>query len=444
MASAPGTLYVVLVISMAQHTRPEPASRGLLGTLVRAPWSARAWAATVHVLVGLPIGLVTFIVVVYLAVATLAFAITAVIAIGTLAALLYCVRAFTALQRSRFAALLGVEIAPPPRHYPQTTWLRRLLAEARAGTTWRQLGYHLLALAIGVGGAVLVGTAWSAGLTLSTALAHGWALPSDGIFGWDMRSPAMLLALTGIGLVVLFAAPWLAQAVAALDAAAARALLGPAVGDELAHRVATLTESRAGVVDAAAAERRRIERDLHDGTQQRLVSLAMRLGMTRAELADAPEPTRRAIEQAHNEAKQALAELRAFVRGLHPAVLDDRGLDAALSGITARAPVPVRLRVDVPRRPAPTIEAIAYFIVSEALTNVAKHAHASHAEVTVERDGDRLRISVSDDGRGGARLDGGSGLRGLAQRVAAVDGTLRVDSPPGGPTRIQVELPCES
>jgi signal transduction histidine kinase len=170
----------------------------------------------------------------------------------------------------------------------------------------------------------------------------------------------------------------------------------------------------------------------------------MRLGMTRAELADAPEPTRRAIEQAHNEAKQALAELRAFVRGLHPAVLDDRGLDAALSGIIARAPVPVRLRVDVPLRPAPTIEAIAYFIVSETLTNVAKHAHASHAEVTVERVGDRLYIGVNDDGRGGARLDRGSGLRGLEQRVAAVDGTLRVDSPPGGPTRIQVELPCES
>jgi signal transduction histidine kinase len=174
--------------------------------------------------------------------------------------------------------------------------------------------------------------------------------------------------------------------------------------------------------------------------------------MARASLTDAPEPVRQVIEQAHDEATEALAELRQLVRGLHPAVLDDRGLDAALSGIAANAPLPVRLRVDVPTRCAPGVEAVAYFVVSEALTNVAKHAGASHAEVIVERTGDRLRIVVSDDGRGGATLDGGgtaangngTGLRGLAQRAAAVDGTLTVESPPGGPTAITVELPCGS
>jgi signal transduction histidine kinase len=182
----------------------------------------------------------------------------------------------------------------------------------------------------------------------------------------------------------------------------------------------------------------------------------MQLGMARASLGDdVPEPLRQVIEQAHDEATEALAELRQLVRGLHPAVLDDRGLDAALSGIAANAPVPVRLRVDAGARCAPAIEAVAYFVVSEALTNVAKHAGAGRAEVTVERVGDRLRVVVADDGRGGATLDpaggagaaangGGTGLRGLAQRAAAVDGTLTVDSPTGGPTRITVELPCGS
>ena len=225
-----------------------------------------------------------------------------------------------------------------------------------------------------------------------------------------------------------------------------RALLGPGRGEELAQRVESLARSRAEVVAAADAERRRIERDLHDGAQQRLVSLAMHLGMARANLADAPEPARQAIAQAHDEATTALTELRDFVRGLHPAVLDDRGLDAALSGIAARAPFPVRLRVEVARRCSPSIEAVAYFVVSEALTNVAKHADAGQAEVTVARTGERLRIVVSDDGRGGATpADGsGGGLRGLAQRAAAVDGTLAIHSPPGGPTTITVELPCES
>jgi len=176
---------------------------------------------------------------------------------------------------------------------------------------------------------------------------------------------------------------------------------------------------------------RRIERDLHDGAQQRLVSLAMNLGMARSAFTGAPEPVRRAIADAHEEAVLALSELREFIRGLYPAMLSHRGLVAALSGLAARAPLPVRLHVEVPRPASPSVEAVAYFIVSEALTNVAKHARATRAEVTVTRHGDVLCIAVTDDGSGGAVLadsDGaesatgtGTGLRGLAQRAAAVD-----------------------
>jgi signal transduction histidine kinase len=348
---------------------------------------------------------------------------------------LWAVQGLTALQRSRLRATLGLEIpagprAPERRPWPVGPWL--------AAATWRQLGFHLLAILTGVIGGGLVAACWLAPVAAIAYLATG-------------RPPAVAgAAAVAAAAGLLLAAPWLARQVTRADTASARALLGPARSEELAQRVESLARSRADVVAAADAERRRIERDLHDGAQQRLVSLAMNLGMARERFAGAPEPVRRAIADAHDEAVLALSELREFIRGLHPAVLNDRGLDAALSGLAARAPLPVRLRVDVPRPASPSVEAVAYFIVSEALTNVAKHAQAARAEVTVTRDGDVLRVAVTDDGSGGAvpaegdDAGAGTGLRGLAQRAAAVDGTLTIDSPPGGPTVITAELPCES
>jgi signal transduction histidine kinase len=211
---------------------------------------------------------------------------------------------------------------------------------------------------------------------------------------------------------------------------------------QLEQRVAGLTESRSALVQAVDAERRRIERDLHDGVQQRLVSLAINLGMARSQLDGLPPEAGAVIGSAHEEAKAAMAELRDLVRGLHPAVLDDRGLDAALSGIAARAPFPVRLRVEVPERAAPAVEAVAYFVVSEALTNIAKHAEATEADVEVVQTRGRLRLRIVDDGVGGADPARGSGLAGLARRAASVDGTFTLTSPVGGPTAITVELPC--
>jgi signal transduction histidine kinase len=169
----------------------------------------------------------------------------------------------------------------------------------------------------------------------------------------------------------------------------------------------------------------------------------MNLGMARNAFADAPPDIREVLAAAHDEATQALAELRSFVRGLHPAVLNDRGLDAALSGVVARAPLPVTLRVDIPTRCSPSIEAVAYFTVSEALANVAKHSGATRASVVVARAESQLLITVTDNGRGGASVEEGGGLLGLAQRAAAVDGTFSVVSPPDGPTTVTVNLPCE-
>lgn len=409
-----------------------------------APWSARTWRLTAHVLVGGVVGVLAGAVVLALALLTIGLSVTFVLALGPLLAMLGCVHGFAALQRSRFEAFLGERIpSPARRQYPG--WTRRLVAETRSETTWREFTYHLFALVVGGAGAALTALVWSGGFLLATAPVHGW-LVSDAD-----PSPLRLVLSALAGIALLLAAPWLARGLAAADLLAARALLGPDTRMELAERVATVERSRADLVAAADAERRRIERDLHDGMQQRLVALAMNLGMARASYPDLPEPARDALARSHDDAKQALTELRHVVRGLYPAVLDDRGLDAALSGIVARSPVPARLRVDLPRRPPVAVEAVAYFVVAEALANVAKHAFATQVEVTVHLmeggdsgDGTRLRVVIADDGVGGADPAGGTGLRGLAQRVASVDGTLEVDSPPEGPTTIIVELPCAS
>ena len=399
------------------------------------------WGAAVFSLVNWPVGSGGHIVLY-----------AAVVIAGPVLAL-WAVQGLTALQLSRFRAVAGLDI-PASRSgagrkpWPVGPWL--------AAATWRQLAFHVLSVGTGAAGG-LVAACWLAPAGAIGYLVAGRPTAAGGI------------AACAAAVVLLFAAPWLAPLVMRADEMLARALLGPSHSEELAHRLESLTRSRAEIVAATDAERRRIERDLHDGAQQRLVSLAMNLGMARERFSDAPEPVRRAIAGAHEEAILALSEVREFIRGLYPAVLNDRGLDAALSGLAARAPLPVRLRVDLPKPASPSVEAVAYFIVSEALTNVAKHAQATHAEVTVTRDGDKLRVAVTDNGSGGAVPAGrddamgssgdagagsgdggggtglsGTGLRGLAQRAASVDGTLTIDSPPGGPTVIAAELPCES
>jgi len=346
----------------------------------------------------------------------------------------------TAIQRHRFWSLLGIEILKPAAS--QGSLRDRLVSAIRSEATWRQLGYHLVVgPAIALGG-ILTLALWAAAAGLATI--NGWAHLFPPLASIKpVHSKALTLEIIA-EILLLLVAPALAAALTWLDSRAGRALLGPSRAVELERRVESLAESRAGVVDAADAERRRIERDLHDGAQQRLVSLAMNLGLARATLTEVPEPAMQVIVEAHEEAKEALAELRNLVRGLHPAVLEDRGLDAALSGIAARAPLPVRVQVAASDRASPTVEAIAYFVVSECLTNIVRHSAATQADIDVKRFGDVLVIRVTDNGIGGADPVRGTGLASLARRAGSVDGSLHIDSPAGGPTVVTVELPCAS
>jgi signal transduction histidine kinase len=413
----------------------------------RAPWSPRAWSQVLYLTGAIPV----LAVVPVLMVAGLAIRPRWALSLLVLVAALAAAPLLSGIHRHRLRATAGVAIPPQPI-MPNGLSVASIRAAVRSPVTWRQLGYHFLAApALAAAAAVAFGM-WLAGLLYALVYAYGWALPADSLlhYGVTARLPGHLPPMSDIpqdayltvgGLALLAAAPWVTAGVAALDVRVTQAMLGPSRAEELEHRVERLTETRAGVVDAADAERRRLERNLHDGTQQRLVSLAMNLGMAKAQTATVAE-AHEAIAEAHEEAKAALAELRNLIRGLHPPVLEDRGLDAALSGVAARMPIPVRLTVNVPRRPPPTIEAVAYFVVSEGLTNITKHARATQADVFVQQDGDRLHIIVTDDGVGGADPARGTGLAGLARRAESVDGTLEIASPPGGPTLLTVDLPC--
>jgi signal transduction histidine kinase len=251
------------------------------------------------------------------------------------------------------------------------------------------------------------------------------------------------LPYAALGVLFLALTVLVTPSFAQIQAVVAKALLGPTKAARLTVKADHLQASRARGVDAAEAERRRIERDLHDGAQQRLVAVAMTLGRARNKLADDPESARLLIDEAHADAKLAVAELRDLARGIYPAVLGDRGLDAALSALAARCPVPVDVEVDAVPRPPAAVESTAYFIVAETLTNVAKHSTATTVGVLVRRTGDAVTVRVTDDGAGGAELRTGGGLAGLADRAATIDGVMSVSSPPGGPTVITAELPCE-
>jgi signal transduction histidine kinase len=417
-------------------------SRALAKTF-GALFSARTWLAMIYLVSGLPIAIISFT----LAVTGVALGIglLPLALVGGLVLLLTlrgCGR-LGALERRRVALMLDVHIMPPQLK-PKTGPGRWDAARATLSdpARWRQVAGVVVSLPLSVVGFALATSAWGAGLALLVLPAYNADLPLGraSAFGWDVQGTTDLFGAVVVGLLLLLLAPTVTMASARAQAWVSRALFGQRRA-ALAARVSELERSRSRMVVAAEVDRQRLERDLHDGAQARLVSLAMELGRARAHLDDDPQAARALVEQAHEQAKTALAELRNLVRGLHPPVLADRGLDAALSGLAALCPVPVTVSVQMTERPSQTLEAVAYFIVAEALTNVAKHSQAASAAVLVRSDGRTLRLLVSDDGRGGADPDG-PGLAGLADRAQAVDGRLWVRSPLGGPTEVEAELPC--
>lgn len=265
-----------------------------------------------------------------------------------------------------------------------------------------------------------------------------------GLSLWEVNdlTDALWIAPVGVGWAVL--AVTVMPGLARLQAWPGRRLLTADPSADLALRVAQLTATRAAALDAHAAELRRIERSLHDGTQNRIVAVTVLLGAARRALARDPSAADAMLERAQDAAEQALAELRGVSRSILPPVLTDRSLADALAGLATGCPVPCSVDADLPGRCAASVEATAYFVVAEALTNIAKHSGAGRATVVVRRRHDRLHLEITDDGHGGAEEHGGSGLAGIRRRAEAHDGTFMLTSPAGGPTTLHVSLPCGS
>ncbi|MFD8686814.1 sensor histidine kinase [Streptomyces sp. NPDC059651] len=424
-------------------------AKHVLPPALRAPVEARTWREFGYLMLSLPISIVLFVFAITMTSVGTGLLIT-FLGIPVLAAGLAACRGFGALERARARGLLKLDVADPAPVRGRTgglmSWVGAVL---KSGVSWRHLLYALLHFPWAVFAFSVSLSLWAWGWAALTYPLWHWVFPTyTGVEGVQLYGDAthqvyldssVELALTSaFGLVLVLVTAWIIRGLAAVDRLMVAGLLGPS---RLATRVTELESDRGVVVDTAAADLRRIERDLHDGAQARLVALAMDLGLAKEKLTADPEAAARMVDEAHGEVKVALQELRDLARGIHPAVLTDRGLDAALSAIASRCTVPVTVEVDLSSRPAQAIEGIAYFTVSELLQNVSKHARATRASVDVWRTADRLLIQVTDNGRGGADLAAGSGLAGLTERLDAVDGILVVESPAGGPTKVTAELP---
>jgi signal transduction histidine kinase len=345
----------------------------------------------------------------------------------------------TGLDRARIRRVAGIPIdaAPWPGPASGLSFSRRQPAWRASPVVRRRALYQLARLPVIV--AILTAVS-GISVLVDLNLTDGFTVGPFPIFGIESYTSAVDRP---IGIVCVFVLPLAVRLGSRLDVVLARALLGPSRTGQLSAEVEHLGTARALAVESAESERRRIERDLHDGLQPKLVSLALELGLARSRFERDPDYARSLLDRAHEEAKTAIQDLRGLVRGIHPSVLDERGLDAALSALVASCAVPVRADVALTRRPDRASEAVAYFVAAESITNVTKHSGATTASVTITDETGLLRVLVQDDGKGDARIEPGGGLAGLAARVAAIDGTFAVTSPPGGPTLVEAVIPCE-
>jgi len=364
--------------------------------------------------------------------------------------------------RALASRMLGVQVvAPlPVRRRPGIVgWVRAGVTDRDA---WRACAYLVVKLPVSLLAAVFASFLWlyavpyltfplwweivrGQGIRIPSWLS--WWRPDPLLVAQEVRTLPAAIALVPVGALILLSTPWLTRAVVGWDTALIARLLGPV---SLPERVRELELARARAVDDSAARLRQIERDLHDGAQAQMVAVAMKLGLAKVKLAGTGETAqvdleraRELVNAAHRGAKEAITELRELARGIHPAVLD-QGLEQALATLAASSALPVALRADLPERPSPAIETIAYFCVAELLANTAKHSGAGHATLEAVHSPGLLTVRVTDDGTGGARMEHGGGLAGLADRVATVDGTMRIVSPSGGPTVVTVQLPSHA
>lgn len=405
--------------------------RGGMGPLAVVT-DSRTWRAVPYLLVSLWVGLLWFLVLTVGMAMSLGLSVVWV-GIPLFLATMLAWRGAAMLERRLLRISFGVRIADPYRARPERGVERRLAWLFKDPATWKDLGYLLLLWPLGMLEFVVMVTLGAVTLALLAAPVLGDLRITDWVVvdTWVER-----LVAVPVGLVMLVVTAYAARGLAWLHGTLAVALLA---GNEEER----LRASRARGIDAAEAERRRIERDLHDGAQHLLLSVVMDLGRAQTKLDTDPEQVRELLAQAHSGTKAAIAELRDLARGIYPAILTDRGLDAALSALAARAPVRVDARVEFADRPPAAVESIAYFIVAEALANMAKHSAATEASVRVSRASQVVAVEVWDNGIGGALVRPGGGLAGLADRAATIDGILVLHSPVGGPTLVRAELPCE-
>jgi signal transduction histidine kinase len=410
--------------------------------LVRPILDPRTYGRIVYMLLALPLGVAEFSFLVTAISFGFGTAIT-LIGIPVLIGTVWAWRWIAELERRLIGRLVGVEIPSPYRPDPEAgRWWRRIAARLSDPATWKDLAFLLLQLPLGILSFTITVTVLGVGLGLLFAPAYYWALSSSdwiGAVGVDTLPEALVAVPIG-ALALLLGVPGL-SALGRLYGWLAAQLLGSNADPVLTAQVTELQDARSRIIAAADSERRRIERDLHDGAQQRLVALALNLRMAEQRAVDGDPAAAELVRQAGEEANLALKELRDLARGIHPAILTNRGLPAALEDLAARATVPVEVVASPDKRLPDPVEAAAYFVVSECLANIGKHANATSATVSVTASDGHLSVVVADDGVGGASLGNGSGIQGLVDRVGALSGTLAVESPPGEGTRVVASIP---